>query len=72
MPGQPFDRVAERFDLRSAEQDLLLLAGLPDEHEGLASTFRAMHPHGEPCPTAGLAALVLAGPAWTGPSSARS
>ena len=61
VAGQPFDRVSERFDLRSAERDLLLLAGVPDEHEGLASTFRAIHPHGEPRPTAGLAALVLAG-----------
>ncbi len=40
--------------------DLLLLAGLPEEHEGLAGTFRSLHPLGEPRPTVGLAALLLA------------
>jgi hypothetical protein len=56
----PLDLLAARYGLTAAECDLLLLAGLPDEHEGLASTLRALHPHGEPRPTAGLAALVLA------------
>ena len=36
-----------------------MLAGLPEEHEGLASTLRTLHPHGEPRVTAGLAALLL-------------
>ena len=58
-PSGPLDLLAGRFGLTAAEVDLLLLAGLPEEHEGLASTFRALHPHGEPRPTAGLAALVL-------------
>src|SRR4051812_34837200 len=51
-----FDRLAAYFGISGAERDLLLLAGLPDEHEGLATTFRTLHPHGEPCPTVGLAA----------------
>ena len=56
----PLDLLAARYALTATECDLLLLAGLPDEHEGLASTLRALHPQGEPRPTAGLAALVLA------------
>lgn len=55
----PLDAVVARFGLTDAERDLLLLAGLPEEHEGLAGTFRALHPRGEPHPTAGLVALVL-------------
>jgi hypothetical protein len=62
LPGmrQPFDLLADRYQLRAAEIDLLLLAGLAEEHEGLASTLRALHPRGDPRPSAGLAALVLA------------
>jgi hypothetical protein len=55
----PLDLLTARFDLSDDEVDLLLLAGLPDEHEGLASTFRSLHPQGEPYPTVGLAALLL-------------
>src|SRR4051794_6497473 len=55
----PIDRLSRTFALTDAERDLILLAGLPEEHEGLATTFRALHPRGEPRPTAGLAALVL-------------
>jgi hypothetical protein len=55
----PIDRLVAEYGLESAEQDLLLLAGLAEEHEGLAGTFRSLHPRGEPRPTAGLAALLL-------------
>jgi hypothetical protein len=55
----PLDALAERFVLTPQEVDLLLLAGLPEEHEGIAATFRGLHPQGEPHPTAGLAALIL-------------
>lgn len=58
---RPLDRLAGRFGLADAEVDLLLLAGLPEEHEGLATTFRALHPQAEPRPTVGLAALLLGG-----------
>jgi hypothetical protein len=51
--------VVERYGLTDPECDLLLLAGLAEEHEGLAATFRAMGPLGEPWPTLGIAALVL-------------
>lgn len=57
----PLDRLVRGFDLSPDEADLLVLAGLPDEHEGLASTFRSLHPHAEPSPTVGLAALLLGG-----------
>jgi hypothetical protein len=57
----PLDGLAERFALSAEERDLLLLAGLPDEHEGLASTFRSLHPRSEPRSTVGLAALLLMG-----------
>ncbi len=61
-PGarQPLDVLAGHYQLSSAEIELLLLAGLAEEHEGLASTFRALHPRGDPRPSVGLAALVLA------------
>ena len=61
LPGHPFDLLAQRFQLTEDEQHLLLLAGLPEEHEGLAGTFRALHPRGEPRPALGLASLVLEG-----------
>ncbi|WP_283559142.1 ATP-binding protein [Paenarthrobacter sp. PH39-S1] len=55
----PLDALAARFALTPPEVDLLLLAGLPEEHEGIAATFRGLHPQSEPHPTAGLAALIL-------------
>ncbi|WP_018353273.1 ATP-binding protein [Longispora albida] len=57
-PG-PFDVLSERFRLGLLDQDLILLAGLPEEHEGLASTLRTLNVHGEPRVTAGLAALLI-------------
>ncbi|WP_327397363.1 ATP-binding protein [Streptomyces phaeochromogenes] len=55
---EPLERLRIRYELGALAQDLLLLAGLPEEHEGLAGTFRALHPQGEPRPTLGLAALL--------------
>ena len=55
----PLARLAARYGLSQDEEDLILLAGLPEEHEGLAGTLRTLHPHGEPRVTAGLAALLL-------------
>ena len=57
---QPLDVLADHYQLCAVEVELLLLAGLAEEHEGLASTLRALHPRGDPRPSAGLAALVLA------------
>jgi hypothetical protein len=58
-PGDPLAELVSRLRLTDVEVDLLLLAGLPEEHEGLASTLRTLHPRGEPAPTVGLAALVV-------------
>jgi ATPase family associated with various cellular activities (AAA) len=58
-PGHPLAALASRLRLTGVEVDLLLLAGLPEEHEGLASTLRNLHPRGEPAPSVGLAALVV-------------
>lgn len=57
----PFGRLTQHFGLTDEEGDLLILAGLPEEHEGLATTFRSLHPQTEPRPTVGLAALLLGG-----------
>ncbi len=57
---EPLDALTTGLRLSGAEVRLLLLAGLPEEHEGLAATFRSLHPLAEPHPTVGLAALVLA------------
>jgi hypothetical protein len=56
---QPLDHLADRFDLSPVECDLLVLAGLPEVHEGVAGAFRAMNPNEEPWPTVGIAAVVL-------------
>ena len=55
----PLDRLTRGFDLSVMEQDLVLLAGLADEHEGYSAIFRTLHPRGEPRPTVGLAAQLL-------------
>ena len=54
-------RAADLFGLTHEEVELVVLAGLPDEHEGIAATFRALHPLGDPRPTLGLAALIMGG-----------
>jgi ATPase family associated with various cellular activities (AAA) len=59
LHGEPLARLTARYGLSQDEQDLIVLAGLPEEHEGLASTLRTMHPQGEPRVTSGLAALLL-------------
>lgn len=61
--GSELDRLSRRFALTDDDLDLLVLAGLPEEHEGLAATFRALHPLAEPHPTVGLAALLRGGTA---------
>src|SRR5689334_3575348 len=58
-PPAPLDRLAGALGLAPAERDLLLLAGLAEEHEGYAAALRTLHPRGEPYPSAGLAAQLL-------------
>jgi len=55
----PLERLEAGFALSPADTDLLLLAGLADEHEGYAGVLRGLHPRGEPRATAGLAAQLL-------------
>jgi ATPase family associated with various cellular activities (AAA) len=52
-------RLAERHGVSPIERDLVVLAGLAEEHQGIAATLRTLHPTGEPHPTLGLATLVL-------------
>src|SRR5438128_1338035 len=39
VPGTPLDLLTERWRLTDQETSLVLLAGLPEEHEGLAATL---------------------------------
>lgn len=57
----PAAALAGRLGLSPFEYDLVLLAGLPEEHEVIARLARYVHPRGEPCltPAAAVAALDL-------------
>jgi hypothetical protein len=55
----PIERLAYGFALSPFEVDLLLLAGLAEEHEGYADIFRTLHPLARPRPTTGLAAQLF-------------
>ncbi|MFL5383929.1 MAG: ATP-binding protein [Longimicrobiaceae bacterium] len=57
----PLDRLASAFGLSPVEVELLVLAGLAEEHEGYAGVLRTLHPRAEPRATAGLAAQLLCG-----------
>jgi hypothetical protein len=52
-------RLIWRLGLGPLEVELVVLAGLAEEHQGIAATFRSLHPTAEPWPTLGLAALLL-------------
>ena len=56
---QPFDRLVLGLGLSALECDLLLLAAMPEEHEGYASVLRNLNPRGEGLPALGLAAQLL-------------
>ncbi len=58
-PLHPIDLLIERFDLSSVEVELLLLAAMPQEHEGYSAVLRALHPKGDSRPSLGLAAQLL-------------
>jgi ATPase family associated with various cellular activities (AAA) len=55
---QPVDRVAARLGLDTLDLDLLVLAALPGEREGLAAIVRNLHPEHRPAVTGGLAASL--------------
>lgn len=52
-------RFAQTFGLSRFETDLVLVAGMAEEHELLCHAFRRLHPNGEPYATVGLAATML-------------
>ena len=56
---QPIDTIAEALDLNDAERDLLVLAGMAEEHEGYGAAFAALHPRGDSRPTWGLFAWLV-------------
>lgn len=55
----PLDLLAGALALSSMEVDLLLLAGMPEEHEGFAAVLRTLHPRAEARASVGLAAQLL-------------
>jgi hypothetical protein len=55
----PLRRLADAYRLDERERELVVLAGLADEHEGYAAVLRTLHPLSEPAATAGLAARLL-------------
>jgi len=55
----PLDRLSSGLGLSAFELDLLVFAGMGEEHEGFADIFRLIHPQHQPWPTLGLAAQVL-------------
>ena len=55
----PLDRLIDALGLSEAEAQLVVLAGIAEEHEGFAAVLRSLHPRGEPCPSLGLAAQLL-------------
>jgi hypothetical protein len=54
--GHPLHLLLCGFGFSPCEADLLLLAGMAEEHEGFADIFRTLHPRNQPWPTVGLAA----------------
>jgi len=58
-PLHPIDRLIERFDLSGVEVELLLLAAMPEEHEGYSAVLRTLHPKGDSRPSLGLVAQLL-------------
>jgi hypothetical protein len=57
--ADPLERLAAGLSLAPVEVELVLLAGLPEEHEGYGSVLRAVHPRSEPRVSVGLAAQLL-------------
>ena len=47
------------LDLGETEAELLVLAGMAQQHEGYADIFRSFHPNHQPYPTAALAAQLF-------------
>jgi hypothetical protein len=57
--AEPIDRLAAGLGLGTLDVELVLLAAMPEEHEGYASVMRALNPRSEGRVTVGLAAQLL-------------
>lgn len=55
----PLQRLIDRLGLERLPVEMLLFAGMTEEHEGYADIFRSLHPSGQPFPTLGLVAQLL-------------
>ncbi len=55
----PLDRLFEALEAAPAEEELFVLAAMPEEHEGLGNVLSTLHPSGEGRATVGLAAQLL-------------
>lgn len=55
----PIDLLGYGLNLDPLELELLILAGLAEQHEGYADIFRTLHPNALPRPSVGLAAQLL-------------
>ncbi len=58
-PQLEISRLQSGLGLELIEVELLVLAGLAEEHEGFADIFRTLHPTAQPLATLGLAAQLL-------------
>ncbi len=58
-PSDPARRLADAFHLTPFEYDVLLLVGLPEEHEAIAQLARRWSPSGEPLLTSSVLARAL-------------
>lgn len=58
-PDSSLWQLISRLKLQLPQIDMLLIAGLTEEHEGFADIFRTLHPENQPLPTIGLAAQLV-------------
>jgi hypothetical protein len=58
-PAEALHRLVTTYALSPFERDVVLLVGLPEEHEAVAALARALHPRAEPWLSPGGLAAVL-------------
>lgn len=59
-PGHPLLRLQQALELPETALEFMIFVGMAEDHEGFADVFRSLHPSGQPRPTVGLAAQLLA------------
>lgn len=55
----PLQQLIDHLRLDRLKVEMMLVAGMTEEHEGYADIFRSLHPNGHPNPTLGLVAQLL-------------